>query len=172
MKKMLQNFNSSLSTLFVIWQDFVIVWQNIPCSVCHTAMACLPHWWCWTVLPDGAILHACVHGHRKEFFAVFLVFSTAQWQLQRTDSSGLARIFDYDIYQRTQACLLCIFVPPPTVPLHWVVSSGSFHWTSFHWTMFIYFRYPIIILKASLTHGRSLNFVHLCTYLRMNFVQD
>jgi len=21
--------------LFVIWQDFVIVWQNIPCTICH-----------------------------------------------------------------------------------------------------------------------------------------
>jgi len=39
MKKMLQNFDSILSILFVVWQDFVIVWQNIPCTVCHTAMA-------------------------------------------------------------------------------------------------------------------------------------
>jgi len=70
MKKMLQNLGSILSTLFVIWQDFVIVWQNLPCSVCHTAMACLPHWCCWTVLPNGVILHACVNGHRKDFFQV------------------------------------------------------------------------------------------------------
>jgi len=43
--------------LFVIWhwicQDFVIVWQNTPCTVYHPAMDCLPHWGCWTVLPDG-----------------------------------------------------------------------------------------------------------------------
>ena len=63
-----------------IWQDFVIVWQNTPCTVCHPAVDCLPHWRCWTVLPDcviqlifhknSVILHACVHGRRKEFFQV------------------------------------------------------------------------------------------------------
>ena len=57
---------------------FVIVWQNTPCTVCYLAMDCLPHWCCWTMLPDGVIqhnfsqkwchLHACVHGRRKEFF--------------------------------------------------------------------------------------------------------
>jgi len=26
---------------------------------------------------------------------------------------GFSRIFDYYIYMRTRACLLCIFVPPP-----------------------------------------------------------
>ena len=31
--------------------------------------------------------------------------------------SGLARVIDYDIYCRTWACLLCIFVPPPSA--HW-----------------------------------------------------
>jgi len=36
---MLQNFGSILSILFVIWQYFVTVGQNIPCTVCHTAMA-------------------------------------------------------------------------------------------------------------------------------------
>ena len=41
--------------LFVIWQDFVIVWQNTPCTVCNPAMACFPHWCCGTVLPDGVI---------------------------------------------------------------------------------------------------------------------
>jgi len=33
------------------------VWQNTPCPICHPAVACLPHWCCWTVLPDGAIQH-------------------------------------------------------------------------------------------------------------------
>jgi len=28
--------------------------------------------------------------------------------------SGTARVFDYALYCRTWACLLCIFVPPPT----------------------------------------------------------
>jgi len=23
------------------------VWQNTPCTVCHPAAACLPHWCCW-----------------------------------------------------------------------------------------------------------------------------
>jgi len=45
MREMLQNFSSILSILFVIWQfiwqDFMIVWKNIPCTVCHPAMACL-----------------------------------------------------------------------------------------------------------------------------------
>jgi len=43
--------------LFVIWQDFLIVWQNTPCTVCHPATNCLPHWCCCTVLPDGVIQH-------------------------------------------------------------------------------------------------------------------
>jgi len=64
MKEMLQNFWQYFvdiiicNILFVIWQwvwrDFVIVWQNTPCIVCHPAMDCLPHWCCSTVLPDGA----------------------------------------------------------------------------------------------------------------------
>ena len=54
-----------------------------------------------------------------------------------TGSSGLARFFDYDLYWGTRACLLCIFVPPPTVPLHYVVHSDSFLWA---FTLFIYFR--------------------------------
>jgi len=41
------NIISNIS--FVIWQDFVIVWQNKPCTVCHPTVACLPHWCCWTV---------------------------------------------------------------------------------------------------------------------------
>ena len=62
MKKMLQNFGSIIfNILFVIWQwicqDFVIVWQDTPCTVCHPAMDCFPHWCCWTVLPDGVIQH-------------------------------------------------------------------------------------------------------------------
>ena len=33
------------------------VWQNTPCTVCRPATACLPHWCCWIVLPDGATQH-------------------------------------------------------------------------------------------------------------------
>jgi len=43
LKRMLQRFVSSLSVLFVIWQwiwqDFVIVWQNTPRTVCHLRLA-------------------------------------------------------------------------------------------------------------------------------------
>jgi len=73
----LHNFGSILSVLFVIWQwilqDFVIIWQNTWCTLCHPAMACLPNWCFWKVLPDVEIqhnfliIHACVHGHRKDF---------------------------------------------------------------------------------------------------------
>ena len=47
------------------------------------------------------------------------------------------RVFDYDLYWRTRACLLCIPVPPSTVPIHYVVYSGYFHWTL---SLFIYVR--------------------------------
>jgi len=33
-------------------------------------------------------------------------FLTAQWWLWYTDSLGLARVFDYDIYWRTRACFV------------------------------------------------------------------
>jgi len=67
-----------------------------------------------TVFKTGinAVSFLCV------FYAVFSVFLTAQWRLRHTGSSGLTRVFDYELYQRTQACLLCIFVSPPTVPIH------------------------------------------------------
>jgi len=71
------------------------------------------------------------------FQAVFLLFLTAQWRFRYTGSSGLARFLDYDVYWRTQACLLCIFVPQPTVPLHYFVNSSSFVWA---FSLFIYFR--------------------------------
>jgi len=58
--------------------EFRDVSENTPCTVCHRVMACLPHWCCWTVLPDGVIhhnclqklffFHTCVHGRRKDFF--------------------------------------------------------------------------------------------------------
>jgi len=67
-----------------------------------------------TVFKTGinAVSFLCV------IYAVFSVFLTAQRRLRRTSSSGLARVFDYELYQRTQACLLCTFVSPPTVPIH------------------------------------------------------
>jgi len=47
-----------------------------------------------------------------------MVFLTAQRLLRRTGSSGFTRVFDYDLYRRTQACMLCVFFSPSTVPLH------------------------------------------------------
>ena len=65
MKKNIAEFwqcfvNVIFNRLFVIWQDFVIVWQNTPCPICHPAMACsvLTAYCCWTVLPDGVIQHS------------------------------------------------------------------------------------------------------------------
>jgi len=49
------------------------------------------------------------------FQAVFLLFLTPQWRLRHMCSSGWARFIDHGLYWRTRACLLCIFVPPPTV---------------------------------------------------------
>jgi len=40
--------------------------------------------------------------------AVFMVLLTAQWLLRHTISSGLVRVFDYDLYRRTQACFVCL----------------------------------------------------------------
>jgi len=76
MKTMLQNFGSFLSILFVIWQDFVMFGRI------HRAQSVTLLWLAYrigvvAVLPDGviqhkfykngAILHACVHGRRKDF---------------------------------------------------------------------------------------------------------
>ena len=63
MKKMLQNFGSRLFCHHYL--------QYIICNLarfrnclekytmrsrsCHPAMACLPYWWCSTVLPDGVM---------------------------------------------------------------------------------------------------------------------
>ena len=60
MTKILWRLSSILSIFFVLfafWQDFVIVWQNTPCTVCRPAMGCLPHWCCWTELPYVEIQH-------------------------------------------------------------------------------------------------------------------
>jgi len=85
------------------------------------------------VLRQASLMgHSCLF-----FYAVFLVFLTAQWRLGNT---GSARVFIYDLYRRTQACLLCIFVPPPTVPLHWVANSRSFLWAL---PLFIHFRFYV-----------------------------
>jgi len=41
------------------------------------------------------------------FYAVFSVFLTDQWQLRHTGSSGLARVFYYDLCRMPQVCLQC-----------------------------------------------------------------
>ena len=50
---------------------------------------------------------------------------------------GITRAFDYALYCRTRACMLCMFVLPPISPIK-VVNSGSFHWAL---SVFIYFRF-------------------------------
>jgi len=59
-----------------------------------------------------------------------------QWRFQH---SGSTRAFDYALYCRTQACMLCMFVLPPTSLIK-VVNSGSFHWTL---SVFMYFRFML-----------------------------
>ena len=55
-----------------------------------------------------------------------------QWRFQY---SGSTRAFDYALYCRTRACMLCMFVLPPT-SLNKVGNSGSFLWAL---SVFIYF---------------------------------
>ena len=59
-----------------------------------------------------------------------------QWRFQH---SGSTRAFDYALYCRTQACMLCMFVLPLTSLIK-VVNSGSFHWAL---SVFIYFRFML-----------------------------
>ena len=59
-----------------------------------------------------------------------------QWRFQH---SGSTWAFDYALYCRTRACMLCMFVLPPTSLIK-VVNSGSFHWAL---SVFIYFRFML-----------------------------
>jgi len=59
-----------------------------------------------------------------------------QWRFQH---SGSTRAYDYALYCRTRACMLCMFVLPPTSLIK-VVHSGSFHWAL---SVFIYFRFML-----------------------------
>jgi len=55
-------------------------------------------------------------------YVVFSVLLTVQWRLRRTGSLwGLTRVLDYDLYWRTQAGLLALYICANTmgpVPLH------------------------------------------------------
>jgi len=62
MKNMLQNFGSILSILFAIYYTCNLVGFRIclakgTFTICHPAMACLPHWYYSTVLPYGVTQH-------------------------------------------------------------------------------------------------------------------
>ena len=59
-----------------------------------------------------------------------------QWRFQH---SGSTQAFDYALYCRTRACMLCMFVLPPTALIK-VVNSGSFHWAL---SVFIYFHFML-----------------------------
>ena len=52
---------------------------------------------------------------------------------------GINPAFDYTLYCRKRACLLCMFVPTPTFLIE-VVNSGSFHWAL---SVFIYLRFML-----------------------------
>jgi len=52
----LENISNIICNLAVNFAGFRN-WQNTPCTVCYPAMDCLPHWYCWKVLPDGVIQH-------------------------------------------------------------------------------------------------------------------
>ena len=59
-----------------------------------------------------------------------------QWRFQQ---SGSTRAFDYALYCRTRACMLYMFVLPPTSLIK-VVNSASFLWALL---VFIYFRFML-----------------------------
>jgi len=61
-----------------------------------------------------------------------------QWRFRY---SGLTRVFDYTLYCRTRAGLLCMFVPTPTSLIN-VVNSGSFHWHCQCSYIFVYVGLP------------------------------
>ena len=73
---------------------------------CYFCVQDVEKLWFWMCLRQVAyqccVIFAC------SFCAELLVFlfSTAQWQLRHTGSSGWAWVFDYDSYRRTQACFV------------------------------------------------------------------
>ena len=96
------------------------------------------------------------------------MFLTAQWRLRHTGSSGMTQVFVYYLYWRTRACLLCMCVPPPTVPLHKVINSGSFHWAL---SLLIYFRY-LIILRPPLIRGQGRSQRKISGVVKVTFGND
>jgi len=68
----------------------------------------------------------------------------SQWRLRHSDSSSSAQFVDYALSCRTWACLLCIFVPPPTSLIKFV-NSGSLHWVLW---LFIYFHCSYIFVPC------------------------
>ena len=105
MKKVLQNFGSNLLVLFVILNiisnlevnlaGFRNVWRNTPCPVCHPAMACLPHWCCWKVLPDGVIQH--------NFYTNGVIYMLVCMGVRRIFSRGAQLHFSKSFYRGGQS---------------------------------------------------------------------
>ena len=109
--------------------------------------------WFWMCLRQISILRPfCL------FLSGILDIFNSPVPIAAHGSSGIVRVFVYDLYWRKLACLFCIFVLPRAVPLHWIVDSGSFHRAL---SLLICFRYPTIIVTDPLIHGRSLSFVHV-----------
>jgi len=68
-----------------------------------------------------------MHQGGFQVYSINHVSHPVKWRLRHSGSSGLFRVFDYSLHCRTWACLLCIFVLPPTSLIK-VVTSGSLHW--------------------------------------------
>ena len=81
---------------------------------CYFCIQDVEKLWFWMCLRHVSMLcHFCLF-----FKAVFLVFLTAQWRLRHTGSSGFSPSLRLRFISEN-ASLLCIFVSPPTVPLHY-----------------------------------------------------
>jgi len=76
--------------------------------------------------------HVC--GEKSLYKNIYIM--CRQWRFQH---SGSTRAFDYALYCRTRACMLCMFVLPPTSLIE-AVNSGFFHWAL---SVFIYFRFML-----------------------------
>jgi len=94
-------------------KDIVIVWQNTPCTVCCPAMDCLPHWCCWTVLPDRVIQYTFL---QKWCNFTLLCAWASEGIFPRGDTSGATRkcfhavhIADCAVNSKNAKKICCLF---------------------------------------------------------------
>ena len=74
-----------------------------------------------------------------------MVFLTAKWLLRHTGSSGFARVFDCDLYRRTQACFVCSTTHGLTLLSCYL---GLLFWGLRHW---IYLCAPCLVFRIHVT---------------------